>query len=75
MSNHLRLTLAERVQRTVLRLGFNHCVLQGIHEGRVTLFCSQADRNDRSMIKAALRTIPGITSVVFSTNSDGENHS
>ncbi|WP_404308716.1 hypothetical protein [Neorhodopirellula lusitana] len=68
-------TPTDRVQRTLKRLGFNACVLQKIHDGRVTLFCPEADRNDHSMIQVAIRFIPGIESVMFAKNSETKDQS
>ncbi len=59
------MNIADRIQRTLTRLGFKDCVLQGIHDGQVTLLCPEIDRNDHGMIQVAIRLLPGIQSVVL----------
>ncbi len=75
MSNDPNATMVDRVQRTLNRLGFDDCVLRDSFEGQITLFCPDTDRNDHSMIQAAIRLLPGIKSVVFAIQSEKEDKS
>ena len=75
MTNNPRLIVADRIKRTLTRLGSNDSVLQDIHDRQVTLCCPEADRNDHRMIQVAVRLIPGIKSAVYARNSDREDKS
>ena len=75
MSNNPVPPIADRIHRTLTRLGFNDCTLQGVHDGQITLFCPEIDRNDHGLIRVALRLLPGIQSVVFLAHPQQEEKS
>ena len=75
MSSSSSATMVDRVQRTLLRLGLQDCIVREIRGTQITLFCPSADRNDHSMIQVAVRLLPGIKSVVIATDSQKEDRS
>ncbi|MGB7344270.1 MAG: hypothetical protein WBD20_08660 [Pirellulaceae bacterium] len=75
MSNNPFANLVDRVHNTLNKLGFAESVVRNISDGQITLFCPDADRNDRSMIQVAVRLIPGIKSVVVTTKANGTRKS
>lgn len=60
-----RLSIEIRVTRGLERLGCHDIHVTHDGEGKMTLACSDRDANERALVIAATKTVPGVTDVRF----------
>ncbi|QDT04799.1 hypothetical protein K227x_31960 [Rubripirellula lacrimiformis] len=57
--------LKQRVNESLLKLGYVQAKFVSETAGKVTIECTDTDRNDQCVMQVAVRLLPGVTSVAF----------
>ncbi len=71
MSNSTSEMIVRKVRRSLEKLGFGDCSIREFQDGRLSLHCPSATRDDQTLIQVAMRLIAGVTSVVFESTTSG----